>query len=143
MMKCICVCKRWIPPNDCLYTFIITFTELNLEVDLRINFNEFKCPDEVITSIIREVKNKANEKIMAQVKVKNMYKLYLVENKEETGYGDFVSMVIKSPSLNLAYEEVNDYLLKYYQNINIKITELTQDYIKNSNTFICECWNSD
>ena len=65
MMKCICVCERWSPSNDSLYTFIITFAELNLEVDLRINFNEFKCADEVITSIIREVKNKANEKIMA------------------------------------------------------------------------------
>lgn len=65
MMKCICICERWLAPNDCLYTFIITLTELNLEVDLRINFNEFNRPDEVITSIIREVKNKAIEKIMS------------------------------------------------------------------------------
>lgn len=65
MMKCICMCERWCDSNDCLYTFIITLTELNLEVDLRINFNEFNRPDEVIISIIREVKNKAIEKIMA------------------------------------------------------------------------------
>ena len=65
MMKCICMCERWHPSNDCLYTFAITLTDLNLEVDLRINFNEFNRPDEVITSIIREIKNKANEKIMA------------------------------------------------------------------------------
>lgn len=65
MMKCICIYERWFASNDCLYTFIITLTELNLEVDLRINFNEFNRPDEVITSIIREVKNKAIEKIMS------------------------------------------------------------------------------
>lgn len=64
MMKCICMCERWSPANDYLYTFTITLTELNLEVDLRINFNEFNRPDEIITSIIREIKNKANEKIM-------------------------------------------------------------------------------
>ena len=65
MMKCICMCERWSPSNDCLYTFIITLTELNLEVNLRINFNEFKSPNDVITSIIQGVKNKTNEKIMA------------------------------------------------------------------------------
>lgn len=65
MMKCICMCERWSPSNDCLYTFVITLTELNLEVNLRINFNEFKSPNDVITSIIQEVKNKTNEKIMA------------------------------------------------------------------------------
>lgn len=64
MMKCICICERWSPTNDCLYTFNITFTELNLEVNLRINFLDFKRPDEVITSIIREIKTKANEKLM-------------------------------------------------------------------------------
>lgn len=141
MMKCICMCERWCDSNDCLYTFIITLTELNLEVDLRINFNEFNRPDEVIISIIREVKNKAIEKIMVQVK--NMDKLYLVENTGIATYGDFVSMVIKATSLNLAYEKAIDYLLKYYPYMNIKVTELTQNYIKNSDTIICECWNSD
>lgn len=65
MMKCICMCEKWVPSNEYLYTFNLTFTELNLEIDLRINFSEFKCPEEVINSIIREVKIKANEMIMA------------------------------------------------------------------------------
>lgn len=65
MMKCICMCERWSPSNEYLYTFNLTFTELNLEIDLRINFSEFKSADDVITSIIREAKIKANEMIMA------------------------------------------------------------------------------
>lgn len=72
-----------------------------------------------------------------------MDKLYLVENTGIATYGDFVSMVIKATSLNLAYEKAIDYLLKYYPYMNIKVTELTQNYIKNSDTIICECWNSD
>lgn len=65
VMKCICMCERWSPSNEYLYTFNITFTELNLEINLRVNFTEYKSVHDVISSIIREVKNKANEKIMA------------------------------------------------------------------------------
>lgn len=48
-----------------VYTYNITFTELNLEIDLRVNFTEYKSVHDAITSIIREVKNKCNKKIMA------------------------------------------------------------------------------
>lgn len=65
MMKCICMCERWAPSNPNLYTFNLTFSELYLNVDLRVNFNEFKNAEEIITAIIRDVKNKCNEKIMA------------------------------------------------------------------------------
>ena len=64
MMKCICMCERWAPSNHNLFTFNLTFSELNLEVDLRVDFNEFKNAEEIITAIIRDVKNKINEKIM-------------------------------------------------------------------------------
>lgn len=72
-----------------------------------------------------------------------MYKLYLVENTGFTTYGDFVSMVIKANSLNKAYEIVDNYLLKNYDNMRVKITELTQNKIKNSGDIICENWNSE
>lgn len=65
MMKCICMCERWSPSNEYLYTFNITFTELNLEINLRVNFTEYKSVHDVITSIIREVKNKCNDKLMS------------------------------------------------------------------------------
>jgi hypothetical protein len=72
-----------------------------------------------------------------------MYKLYLVENTDPIGWGDFVKMVIKAETLNLAYKKTNDCLLKYYPDMNIKITELTQNYIKNSDTIICDHWNPE
>lgn len=65
MMKCICMCERWAPSSEYLYTFNMTFTELNLEIDIRVDFTEYKNVHDVVTSIIREVKNKCNEKLMA------------------------------------------------------------------------------
>lgn len=42
----------------------MTFTELNLEIDIRVNLGEYKSVHDVITSIIREAKNTANKKLM-------------------------------------------------------------------------------
>lgn len=65
MMKCICMCERCAPSNPNLYSFNLTFSELDLNVDLRVDFNEFKNAEEIITAIIRDVKNKCHDKIMA------------------------------------------------------------------------------
>lgn len=65
MMKCTCICERWVPSNPNFYTFYLTFSELDLNVDLRVDFREFKNAEKIITAIIRDVKNKCNEKIMA------------------------------------------------------------------------------
>lgn len=72
-----------------------------------------------------------------------MYKLYLVENTDPTGWGDFVKMVIKAQSLNNADQIVENYLLKYIPNLKYKITELSQGKIKTMDSVICEYWISE
>lgn len=65
MMKCICLSNRTIAKYDNIHTFQINLSELDEQITLRVNFDEFRQPNEIITYIIKEVKNHINTKIMA------------------------------------------------------------------------------
>lgn len=64
LLKHICLCSKMVEKYENVYIFHITLCELEEEITVRVNFDEFRHPNEIITSIINEVKEHINTSII-------------------------------------------------------------------------------